>query len=125
MPAITTRTRSSVLTRVDGCNDRLDALRNEAAGSNVHFLERDAWVLEGVRFLGCTLWTDYGGWHEGLVPYALDMSDHRETAARSWWSRENRERYHRRFPWTDPATGHYGRFNPVLQYEVWDSRSGG
>ncbi len=34
-------------------------LREQAQGSNVHFLERDALVLNGVRFLGCCLWTDY------------------------------------------------------------------
>lgn len=96
----------------------LDALRNEAAGSNVHFLERDTVVLEGVRFLGCTLWTDYGGWHEGLVPYALDMNDHREITARSWWSQENRERYHRQVPSTYQVAEHDGGFNPVLQYEI-------
>lgn len=34
-------------------------LRAAAAQSGVHYLERDAWVLDGVRFLGCCLWTDY------------------------------------------------------------------
>lgn len=36
----------------------LNDLRKDAAGSAVHVLEREAWVHEGVRFLGCTLWTD-------------------------------------------------------------------
>lgn len=35
------------------------ALRAHAQGSQVHVLERDAWVQGGVRFLGCTLWSDY------------------------------------------------------------------
>jgi Icc-related predicted phosphoesterase len=34
------------------------ACREAAAGSHVHFLENDAVVISGVRFLGCTLWTD-------------------------------------------------------------------
>lgn len=34
-------------------------LRNTAAGSSVHYLEGDACVIGGVRFLGCCLWTDY------------------------------------------------------------------
>lgn len=34
-------------------------LREAAAGSNVHMLMRDELILDGVRFLGCTLWTDY------------------------------------------------------------------
>lgn len=37
----------------------LPRLRARAAGGNVHFLENDALVLGGVRFLGCCLWTDY------------------------------------------------------------------
>jgi Icc-related predicted phosphoesterase len=37
---------------------RLKAL---AQGSRVHVLEREAVVIDGVRFLGTTLWTDFGG----------------------------------------------------------------
>lgn len=37
----------------------LQELRQRAAGSNVHLLDRDAVVLSGVRFLGATLWTDF------------------------------------------------------------------
>ena len=37
----------------------LATLRALAAGSNVHILERDEICLQGVRFLGCTLWTDF------------------------------------------------------------------
>ena len=38
----------------------LAALRIGAAGSNVRFLEQILWLFEGVRFLGCTLWSDLG-----------------------------------------------------------------
>ena len=34
-------------------------LRAHAAGSRVRVLERSEWHHEGVRFLGCTLWSDY------------------------------------------------------------------
>jgi predicted phosphodiesterase len=34
-------------------------LRQAAADSSVHVLENDELVLEGVRFLGCTLWSDF------------------------------------------------------------------
>lgn len=37
----------------------LDKLREHAQGTNVHFLENDVLLLSGVRFLGCTLWTDF------------------------------------------------------------------
>jgi Icc-related predicted phosphoesterase len=41
--------------------DNLKALQEGAAKSNVQFLDRHAVVMSGVRFLGCTLWTELGG----------------------------------------------------------------
>lgn len=35
------------------------AIRLAARNTKVHFLERDEIVIDGVRFLGCCLWTDY------------------------------------------------------------------
>jgi hypothetical protein len=35
------------------------AMRKAAADSNVHLLDRDSIVIDGVRFLGCMLWTDF------------------------------------------------------------------
>jgi hypothetical protein len=35
------------------------ALRQHAEGSPVRVLEHDVWHRDGVRFLGCTLWSDY------------------------------------------------------------------
>lgn len=42
-------------------NATLSAIRAESQASNVHFLENEKLVLDGVRFLGCTLWSDLGG----------------------------------------------------------------
>ena len=39
--------------------DLVENMRAASCGSNVHYLERDEYILEGVRFLGCCLWTDY------------------------------------------------------------------
>jgi len=36
----------------------LALMRREAEGSNVHLLDRDALVIDDVRFIGTTLWTD-------------------------------------------------------------------
>ncbi|MDO9163469.1 MAG: metallophosphoesterase [Methylococcaceae bacterium] len=38
--------------------DTLKLLSHQCRDSNVHFLENSSMVLQGVRFLGCTLWTD-------------------------------------------------------------------
>ena len=34
-------------------------LRDAARGSGIHVLENDAVVIDGVRFLGCSLWSDF------------------------------------------------------------------
>ncbi|MGR8935397.1 MAG: metallophosphoesterase [Gammaproteobacteria bacterium] len=39
-------------------HDTLKFLRKECADSNIRFLEHDVFVYGGIRFLGCTLWTD-------------------------------------------------------------------
>src|SRR5262245_10007462 len=41
---------------LQGTHDKLAAL---CAGSDVHLLQERALVLQGVRFLGATLWTDF------------------------------------------------------------------
>ena len=39
-------------------NHTIRVLRDECAGSRVHFLENNKFIHKGVRFLGCTLWAD-------------------------------------------------------------------
>ena len=34
-------------------------LKDEAAGTNIHVLDRDEVAIDGLRVLGCTLWTDF------------------------------------------------------------------
>jgi DNA repair exonuclease SbcCD nuclease subunit len=56
--------------------------REAAARHRVHLLERDVSVLENVRILGCTLWTDYLLFGEDLREAAMlvagaTMNDHR------------------------------------------------
>jgi Icc-related predicted phosphoesterase len=38
---------------------QLQSMRKACKGSRVHFLDCNEVVLDGVRFLGCTLWTDF------------------------------------------------------------------
>jgi 3',5'-cyclic AMP phosphodiesterase CpdA len=37
----------------------IDEMREAAAGSSIHILENDELIVDGVRFLGCTLWSDF------------------------------------------------------------------
>jgi len=51
----------------------LELLRLQAAGSNVHVLDRDEVILGGVRFLGATLWTDFALDERRGTPVELAM----------------------------------------------------
>jgi len=57
------------------------SMRNLSQKLGVHYLNNDSLVLDGVRFLGTTLWTDYEltGADEYLVMYQIRraLSDHR------------------------------------------------
>src|SRR3989442_5778678 len=37
----------------------LDELRLQAGAHGVHFLENESITVQGIRFLGCSLWTDF------------------------------------------------------------------
>lgn len=63
----------------------LDKMRYTANVNNVHFLENDAIVIQGVRFLGCTLWTDFAYFgqeeaHEAMYQAEQKFSDYRAIA---------------------------------------------
>lgn len=40
-------------------DETLSRMREAAPALGIHFLENDAVTIDGVRFLGCTLWTDF------------------------------------------------------------------
>lgn len=48
-------------------------LRKSSAEAGNHFLQQDALILGGVRFLGCTMWTDYR--LRSMYPQAHVMED--------------------------------------------------
>jgi 3',5'-cyclic AMP phosphodiesterase CpdA len=50
-------------------HEHYDKMRQKAAGTNVRFLQNEAAEIDGVRFLGCTLWTDFDLY--GNSPVAL------------------------------------------------------
>ncbi|NEX23740.1 phosphoesterase [Thiorhodococcus mannitoliphagus] len=58
----------------------LEKGRTLVTGTGVHLLEKDAAVIDGVRFLGCTLWTDFalqGDTLRAVTDAASQMSDFR------------------------------------------------
>ncbi len=38
--------------------ETLKMLRDECAGTRIHFLENNVFTFQGIRFIGCSLWTD-------------------------------------------------------------------
>ena len=60
----------------------IDQLRHLSQGTPVHFLENQAVVVNGIRFLGCTFWTDFQLFgrqqrQAALMEAGLRMSDYR------------------------------------------------
>lgn len=49
-------------------------LQQAGMAYGVHVLNRSAVVIDGVRFLGCTLWTDFGLFGEGERPWAYSAA---------------------------------------------------
>jgi hypothetical protein len=52
---------------VTDCVQRLAEIRSAARGTNVHVLDGESVVVGATRFVGATLWTDFGGAHDGLI----------------------------------------------------------
>lgn len=66
--------------------DRLDQIRKAAFNSNVFVLENESVIINGVRFLGTTLWTNFGDSHPGLLREALDTQfDYQYISAYRWF----------------------------------------
>lgn len=61
--------------------DLLKKMRVASKGSQVRYLEKDEYVLNGVRFLGCCLWTDYrldsANFRKAMNDAETSLNDHR------------------------------------------------
>ena len=62
--------------------DELALTQERAASFDIHLLEDDKVTIDGVRFVGCTLWTDYGVFGTANVAHVMNacahgMNDHR------------------------------------------------
>lgn len=73
---------------------------------NIHLLERDEVVIGGVRFLGCTLWTDYalyGDAEQAMRDAGKFLSDHVTIAnkGRSWTPYDARDEHLKGRAWLE------------------------
>jgi predicted phosphodiesterase len=55
--------------------DLTDELRERASGSGVQVLENDVTVVDGVRFLGCSLWSDFELAGAGRREYSMAICE--------------------------------------------------
>lgn len=70
----------------------ISTLRKKAKELNIQFLENDVFEWNGVRFLGCTLWTDFNNWSRSDVQLALTkMSDYKKISISEWRSRSKNQ----------------------------------
>jgi len=59
-------------------NDYMEKLWVSSGGTNIYFLENESAEIDGVRFLGCTLWTDYNNVDPHVMNFAMSgMNDFR------------------------------------------------
>ena len=70
-------------------------MRDAAKHTGVHFLENDAITIDGVDFLGATLWTDfelYGSKSESITDASRYVADYRQIAGCDPWKTMERHR---------------------------------
>ncbi len=85
---------------------------------NVHFLNNDSVVVNGVRFLGCTLWSNIEQWSLAKVKKASSMmNDYKYIQAKYWWkNRQNREQAAKYLNVADNTLLGNDQFHPVISY---------
>jgi predicted phosphodiesterase len=124
--------------RPEGMERCIGALRDAAGGSSVRFLERDVAVIEGVRFLGCTLWTDfrlYGAPEKSMRQAEQGLNDFRGAivtcdgadpdAARAFSPRRSVEIHGASVQWLDEALGKpFAGTTVVVTHHAPSARSG-
>lgn len=96
-----------------GCGLTLDAMNaalRDTADPHVHPLENRLVTIEGVRFLGCTLWTDfcfYGDQRQGMIDVQQALNDYRLIPGREGplRARETLARHEQSREWLDATLG--------------------
>jgi hypothetical protein len=103
--------------------DTLAAAKALAHGTQVHVLERESVTIQGVRFLGATLWTSFGDWHPELVREASRrMRDYHHIEEGTWRSKgtnDNKQKSRYRkigIKVREPEPDTVPKFHPAMAY---------
>jgi len=63
----------------------IDLFKKKAKQLDIYFLENNSIVIDGVRFLGCTLWTNFNNWKRSEYKAAFKLNnDHKKITAHNW-----------------------------------------
>lgn len=108
------------------CLEAVALAKTAARGTAVHVLERDSVTIQGVRFLGATLWSSFGNWHDGLVGQAAwRMRDYEYVTAHKWFATPANQRWfraHCRRAGMDARSIEdvmaKGQFHPAIAYQL-------
>jgi predicted phosphodiesterase len=103
--------------------DRIDEFKRLAVGTNIHVLENDAVEIGDVRFVGCTLWTNFGGPHEHLIKYARRaINDWSSIGATRWYESDENWEWLRekciRFNLPEPDARGQHLFHPLIAWKI-------
>ncbi len=92
--------------------------RELARGTPVHVLARNVVYLQGVRFLGTTLWSDFGNWNQDLVYKAMrHMRDYSRIKATHWWAvKANQKAADKLASSIGQIAFERGKFNPAIAF---------
>ncbi len=64
----------------------LSEMRSKAKELDIYLLDQNEVIIEGVRFLGCTLWTDLNKYGPETVAEVWHyMNDYRYILSKDWW----------------------------------------
>ena len=67
-----------------------DITKAAAETDNIHFLDNQSVVIDGIRFIGTTLWTSFNDWaDEGVIDYLhVQMNDYNYIKATEFYANE-------------------------------------
>jgi predicted phosphodiesterase len=96
----------------------LDDMIPKAKELGIHLLNNDSVTIDGVRFLGTTLWTNFDNYSpEALAKAERSMRDYHYIKCRAWWKNEHNREKALRLMDSDSAFGFDPEcFSPAVAY---------
>jgi len=71
----------------------IDDMRLKAKELDIHLLDNDSVIIDGVRFLGTTLWTNYDNYSaEAIWEAKSTMNDYSYIKCKKWWQNEQNKK---------------------------------